>query len=88
VPGAKGDSLGDMIVFCEPGEQCNRQDAGGYPTTATACAVVVGKSLECFWDAQLKDGMITIEGPFYDTGDSVFVSHGGRRASMPARRGR
>jgi len=29
------------------------------------------------WTNMLKDGMITVEGPFYDTGDSSFVVTGG-----------
>ena len=39
--------------------------------------MVVGKSWECFWTLLLKEGKITVEGPFYDSGDSVFVITGG-----------
>jgi len=84
--GAKGDSLGDMIVFANPVNNATDKTQAG--TDNGYCVrVVVGKSWECFWTLKLKDGMITIEGPFYDTGDSVFVITGGT-ASMPARRGR
>jgi hypothetical protein len=39
--------------------------------------VVVGKSWECFWTLILAGGEITVEGPFYDTGDSTLVITGG-----------
>jgi hypothetical protein len=39
--------------------------------------VAVGKSWECFWTLILKDGQITVEGPFYDAADSVMVVTGG-----------
>jgi hypothetical protein len=38
---------------------------------------VVGKSWECFWTLTLKAGQITVEGPFSDTGDSIFAVTGG-----------
>jgi len=74
--GAKGDSLGDLIVFANPVNDATDKTQAG--TDNGYCVrVVVGKSWECFWTLKLKDGMITIEGPFYDTGDSVFVITGG-----------
>jgi allene oxide cyclase len=39
--------------------------------------VMAGKSWVCFWTLLLRDGAITIEGPFYDSGDSVMVITGG-----------
>jgi allene oxide cyclase len=39
--------------------------------------VIAGKSWECFWTLRLEDGQITVEGPFYDTGDSVMAVTGG-----------
>ena len=74
--GAKGDSVGDLLTFANPVyDATNKTQLGsdqGY-----CVRVVVGKSWECFWTLRLKDGMITIEGPFYDSGDSVFVITGG-----------
>jgi hypothetical protein len=73
---AKGDSVGDMLVFAnELFDAANKTKVGsdqGY-----CVRTVVGKSWECFWTAILKDGQITIEGPFLDTGDSLFVVTGG-----------
>jgi allene oxide cyclase len=75
--GAKGvDSVGDLLVFANPVfDAANKVKVGsdqGY-----CVRVVVGKSWECFWTLILKEGLITVEGPFYDTGDSLFVVTGG-----------
>jgi hypothetical protein len=74
--GTKGDSIGDLLVFANPVfDAANKAQVG---TDQGYCVrVVVGKSWECFWTLLLKDGLITVEGPFYDTGDSTFVVTGG-----------
>src|SRR3984957_6131141 len=73
---AKGDSGGDMLVFANNVfDAANRVQVGsdqGY-----CIRTVVGKSWECFWTLILKAGQITIEGPFSDTGDSIFAVTGG-----------
>ena len=75
-PGAKGDSVGDLLTFANPVfDATNKTQLG---TDHGWCVrVVVGKSWECFWTLLLKEGRITVEGPFYDSGDSVFVITGG-----------
>jgi allene oxide cyclase len=74
--GAKGDSVGDLLTFANPiYDAANKTKLGsdqGY-----CVRVIVGKSWECFWTLLLADGEITVEGPFYDTGDSVMVVTGG-----------
>ncbi|MGH8170077.1 MAG: allene oxide cyclase family protein [Steroidobacteraceae bacterium] len=74
--GAKGDSLGNLLVFANPVyDQRNRNQVGsdqGY-----CVRVISGKSWECFWTLILKGGQITTEGPFYDKGDSVLTITGG-----------
>ena len=74
--GAKGDSIGDLLVFANPiFDAANKIEVGkdqGY-----CVRVIVGKSWECFWTLVLKDGQITIEGPFADSGDSTMVVTGG-----------
>jgi allene oxide cyclase len=82
---AKGvDSVGDLLVFANPVfDAANKVKVGsdqGY-----CVRVVVGKSWECFWTLILKDGLITVEGPFYDTGDSTFVVTGGSGKYASAR---
>ena len=39
-----------------------------------------GGSWECFWTLSLASGQITVEGPFYGTGDSVLAITGGTGA--------
>ena len=74
--GAKGDSVGDLLTFANPVyDAANKTKLGsdqGY-----CIRVVVGKSWECFWTLMLAGGEITVEGPFYDSGDSVMVVTGG-----------
>ena len=73
---AKGDSVGDMLVFAnEIFDAANKVKLGsdqGY-----CIRTIVGKSWECFWTMTLKAGQITIEGPFFDAGDSLFAVTGG-----------
>src|ERR1700722_8719122 len=74
--GAKGDSIGDMLVFANGVfDAANKTQVG---TDQGYCVrTVVGKSWECFWTLILKAGQITVEGPFSDTGDSIFAVTGG-----------
>jgi allene oxide cyclase len=74
--GAKGDSVGDLLTFANPVyDATNKTKVGsdqGY-----CVRVIAGKSWECFWTLLLENGQITVEGPFYDTGDSVMAITGG-----------
>ena len=74
--GAKGDSVGDLLTFANPVyDAANKTQLG---TDQGYCVrVVVGKSWECFWTLILAGGEITVEGPFYDSGDSTMVVTGG-----------
>jgi hypothetical protein len=74
--GPKGDSVGDLLTFANPiFDAANKVQLG---TDQGYCIrVAVGKSWECFWTLILKDGQITVEGPFYDAADSVMVVTGG-----------
>jgi hypothetical protein len=73
---AKGDSVGDMLVFANGVfDAANKTQVGadqGY-----CVRTVVGKSWECFWTLTLAAGQITVEGPFRDVGDSLLVVTGG-----------
>jgi hypothetical protein len=74
--GAKGDSIGDLLVFANGVfDSANKTQIGsdqGY-----CVRTIVGKSWECFWTLTLKAGQITVEGPFMDEGDSLFSVTGG-----------
>jgi hypothetical protein len=74
--GAKSDSVADLLTFANPVfDSTNKTQVG---TDQGYCVrIVVGKSWECFWTLILKAGQITLEGPFYDSGDSLFVVTGG-----------
>jgi hypothetical protein len=74
--GAKGDSIGDLLVFANGVfDSANKVQVGsdqGY-----CVRTVVGKSWECNLTLILKAGQITVEGPFMDEGDSLFAVTGG-----------
>jgi allene oxide cyclase len=74
--GAKGDSAGDLLTFANPVfDAANKTKLG---TDQGYCIrVVAGKSWECFWTLLLATGTIAVEGPFYDSGDSVMAITGG-----------
>jgi allene oxide cyclase len=74
--GAKGDSAGDVLTFANPVfDKANKTQLG---TDQGFCVrTVVGKAWECMWTTSLKDGQLTIEGPFLDAGDSVVAITGG-----------
>jgi hypothetical protein len=73
---AKGDSVGDMLVFANGVfDAANKAQIG---TDQGYCVrTIVGKSWECFWTLTLKAGQITVEGPFLDDGDSLLAVTGG-----------
>ncbi len=74
--GAKGDSVGDLLVFSNGVFDADNKTQLG--TDNGYCVrTVVGKSWECFWTVTLKAGQITIEGPFSDEGDSLVTVTGG-----------
>lgn len=74
--GAKDDSAGDVLTFANPVfDVANKTQVG---TDQGHCIrTVVGKAWECFWTLSLKDGQLTVEGPFLDAGDSVLAVTGG-----------
>ena len=39
--------------------------------------IVPGKAWECVWTLGLEKGQLTVEGPFYDKGDSALAITGG-----------
>jgi allene oxide cyclase len=74
--GAKGDSVGDLLVFANGVfDAANKTQIGS--DQGSCVRTVVGKSWECFWTLTLKAGQITVEGPFMDEGDSLFAVTGG-----------
>ena len=77
--GASGDSAGDILTFAN--EVFDAQDANRVGNDQGMCVrTVPGNAWECFWTLSLATGQITVEGPFYDTGDSVLAITGGTGA--------
>ena len=72
----KGDSAGDILTFAN--EVFDKDNANKVGSDNGWCArTVVGKAWECIWTTTLAEGQITVEGPFYDTADSVLAITGG-----------
>jgi hypothetical protein len=81
---AKGDSVGDMLVFANGVFDAENKTQLG--TDQGYCIrTIVGKTWECIWTLTLKAGQITVEGPFADTGDSLFAVTGGTGKYVGAR---
>ena len=74
--GASGDSASDILTFAN--EVFDKDNANKVGSDNGWCVrTVAGKAWECFWTLTLADGQITVEGPFYDAGDSVMAVTGG-----------
>ena len=74
--GAEGDSAGDILTFAN--EVFDADDKNKVGTNQGICfRTAPGKAWECFWTLSLDKGQITVEGPFYDQGDSVLAITGG-----------
>jgi hypothetical protein len=77
--GAAGDSAGDILTFAN--EIFDEHNAEKVGTDNGWCVrTVPGKAWECFFTVLLADGQITVEGPFYDAGDSNLAVTGGTGA--------
>jgi allene oxide cyclase len=70
------DTVGDLLVFANKVyDAANKVEIGSDQGYCVRTAV--GKSWECIWTLVLKAGQITVEGPFLDSGDSLFAVTGG-----------
>ena len=74
--GKPGDSQGDVLAFANILYDGGNQKRVGRDQGACT-RTIVGAAWECNWTALLQKGQITVEGPFYDTGDSVLAVIGG-----------
>jgi allene oxide cyclase len=82
--GRATDSVGDILTFSN--EVFDKKNAQKVGTDQGYCVrMVVGESWECVWTTLLPRGQITVEGPFYDTRDSVLAITGGTGAYANAR---
>jgi hypothetical protein len=82
--GTKADHAGNILTFAN--KVFNAADKKKVGTDQGSCTrIVVGKSWECMWTTFLKKGQITVEGPFYDTSNSVLAITGGTGAYKDVR---
>jgi hypothetical protein len=74
--GGQGDAVGNILTFTndvfDPSDSTQVGSDQGY-----CVRLVVGVSWECNWTTFLGGGQITVEGPFFDTHDSVVAVTGG-----------
>ena len=71
-----GDSLGDLLAFGNPiYDATNTKHIGS--DTGSCIRTKVGASYECTWTVTFQYGSLAVEGPFYDTADSVLAVTGG-----------
>jgi hypothetical protein len=82
--GEKGDSVGDLLTFAN--DVYDEKNATKLGTDQGFCLRVnKGVSWECLWTLKLADGQLTVQGPFYDAGDSVLAITGGTGKYATAR---
>ena len=82
--GAKGDSVGDILTFANEIYDKDNKALVGHDN-GWCVRTVVGQAWECFWTVILSEGQITVEGPYYDTKDSVLAITGGTGEYKSAR---
>jgi hypothetical protein len=77
--GRATDSVGDILTFTN--DVFDRSNSHKVGSDQGYCVrMVVGESWECVWTTLLPGGQLTVEGPFYDTHDSVLAITGGTGA--------
>jgi allene oxide cyclase len=71
-----GDVVGDILTFTN--DVFDQTDTSKVGSDQGYCVrMTVGESWECVWTTILSRGQLTVEGPFYDTKDSVLAITGG-----------
>jgi allene oxide cyclase len=83
--GPTGDSSGDLLTFANDLFDETNVDKVGHDQGDCIRINVTDGSWECRWINFLKGGAITVEGPFFDSQDSVLVITGGRGKYKSAR---
>lgn len=82
--GETGDTVGDVLTFANKVfDEKNEKEIGS--DNGYCLRTAVGSAWECNWTLTLADGSVVIEGPFYDTADSVMAITGGTGAYADAR---
>ena len=74
--GGKEDAIGNLLVFANKVYDATNKMAAG-SDQGMCVRTVVGKAWECWLTYVTKDGQITAEGPYTDSGDSTWTVTGG-----------
>lgn len=75
-PASEEDSVGDVLTFANTVyDSANEKRIGG--DNGQCVRTAAGKAWECIWTISLAGGQMTVEGPFYDSKDSVLAITGG-----------
>jgi allene oxide cyclase len=75
--GQAGDTAGDLLTFANPVyDAANEEQVGRDQGDCVRIDPADGK-WECRWITWVGGGALTVEGPFYDTKDSVMAITGG-----------
>ena len=82
--GPKPDNSGDVLTFSNPIFNATNESRIG-SDQGFCVRLIPGKSYECIWTLLLANGQITVEGPFYDAGDTDLAITGGTGAYATAR---
>jgi hypothetical protein len=83
--GGPGDVTGNLLTFHNKVyNEANTEQVGTDQGTCVRIAPAEG-SWECSWTTFLAQGQITVEGPFYDTKNSILPITGGTGAYRKAR---
>ena len=83
--GPTGDSSGDLLTFANDLYDETNVDKAGHDQGDCIRINTAEGTWECRWINFLKGGAITVEGPFFDSHDSVLVITGGRGTYKGAR---
>jgi allene oxide cyclase len=82
--GAAGDSSGDLLTFHNPIFDASDSMRVGRDQ-GDCIRIVPGRSWECRFVTRLAGGSLTVEGPFFDTHNSVLAVTGGTGVYRNAR---
>jgi allene oxide cyclase len=75
--GATGDTSGDLLTFHNPVFNASNAAQVGHDQGQCIREAPKRGTWECMWTTFLSGGQVTVEGPFYDTKDSVLAVTGG-----------
>ena len=82
--GPHGDSRGDQLAFANPVFNTTNSDRVGRDQ-GSCVRTVVGRAWQCSFTTWLAQGSLVVEGPFYDTRDSVLAITGSKGSYSRAR---